>query len=102
MHGFREKAHGAVETIAAKPPQHLLRAMREKYDAQRQSRDRRCGIILCGNEFSKHCASSPFSLTLRALPSGLLPISALSRRESEAPRAGAKGGGSGNTCLPTL
>src|ERR1035441_2200636 len=68
MHGFREKAHGAVETIAAKPTQHLLGAMREKYDAQRQSQDRRCGIILCGNEFSKHCDSSPFSLTLCALP----------------------------------
>ena len=33
-HLLGEEAHGALEAVAAKPAQHLLRAVREKYDAQ--------------------------------------------------------------------
>jgi hypothetical protein len=61
MHGSGEESHGSAETVAAKPAQHLLRAVSKKNNAQGHSQDSRCDILVCGNKFSKHRTFSFFS-----------------------------------------
>src|ERR1035437_7139226 len=58
MHCSREESHSAIETLATKPAQHLLRSVREKDYSHRQPQERRCGVTICGNELLEHCAKS--------------------------------------------
>ena len=52
MHHTREEAHGAGETISAKPAQHLLSTVREKDHAEHEPKERGRRVIFSGNQFA--------------------------------------------------
>ena len=52
MHHTREEAHGAGETISAKPAQHLLSTVREKDHAELEPKERGRRVIFSGNQFA--------------------------------------------------
>src|SRR5882762_956269 len=50
----REEAHCAVEAVSAEPPKHLLSAVGEEDHSEHQSKNRRCSVVVGGNQFTNH------------------------------------------------
>ena len=57
VQGTREVPHGAGQSKASKPAQHLLRPVREKDQSQQQPQKCRCDIVICVKKFAKHRSS---------------------------------------------
>ena len=53
-HLLREEAHGALEAVAAKPAQHLLRSMRKERHSEDQAHEGEGQVVWSRNEFAKH------------------------------------------------
>src|SRR6266849_3108887 len=50
----REETHRAGEAISTEPPEHLLSAVGEEDHSEHQSKNSRCGVVIGGNQFTKH------------------------------------------------
>src|SRR5437016_4393117 len=50
----REESHRAGEAISTEPSEHLLSAVGEEDHSEHQAKNSRCGIVIGGNQFTKH------------------------------------------------
>jgi hypothetical protein len=58
MHHSGEEAHSAGESVATKPPEHLLGAMRKENYAEHPSENSCCYVVVRGRQFTNHIVLS--------------------------------------------
>ena len=60
VHSSGEETHGSTETVATKPPQHLLRSMSEKHNSENDAKNCCCGTTICCSYYAKHFGITPY------------------------------------------
>ena len=70
---FRKEPHGAVESVAAKPAQHLLRAVREEHNAQHQAHNGQSEIVRSGESLRTNILLNDRPQAIAKLRSDIAP-----------------------------